>query len=71
MRFKLFIVNILVDTSIEKGAIMTLIFIHVLDIVLDAFWASSHLFLKVVIRRRFTDVCNCFETDPKGRWMVY
>lgn len=69
-RFKLNMVTILVDTSIEKGGIMTPMFIDVLDIVFDAFCALSHLFLKAVIGKRFTDVCDCFDTDPKERWMV-
>lgn len=63
MRFKLYIVHL----DIGKGAIMTLVFIHVLDVVLDAFCASSHLFLKAVIGRRYNDVCNCLETGPKER----
>lgn len=44
MTFKPYTVNI----DGEKGAIMTLIFIHVLDIVFDAFCASFHLFLKAI-----------------------
>lgn len=40
-----------------------------LDIVLNAFCASFHLFLQTFQRRTYTDVWNYAETNPEVRWV--